>query len=300
MYRALISLLFLGFVRTAIAQFYPDSNTSWCLTYDENMQVLDLHFTMGEYPDTVINGTTYKHVVERALVMGNWQFTNHYVRSAIDGKGYVFLVDPWEEYLTGDLSAEVGDTVRNVLVRDRYCEYSEFLLVDLIVDSVVTRSNNGVTVQRHYVRYPCSAWGDLAGERFFWQAGAGTAYGPFLRMTTFDAELVIPGCIYAMGIYVFNLSNGLPGIDCGCDWVHTGIAGGSSAAKCEVSPNPSTGLFHFTGTTLTEIHILDTQGRTLFTTNKPEVDLSAYPVGCYRAVVVSESGKSILPLVVVR
>jgi hypothetical protein len=286
-----VCFLTVGTALCAAGQFYPEANACWHGWDDDGGPPgYAVQYQMGASPDTLINGIGYKKVDEYR----DYVFARTYlVRSDPNGRGYAYLPDSAAEFLTGDLTAQVGDTIHDVLWSNTTSSPNvDYFMVDMVVSSVVTLTNAGVTVIRHYVGPDLSS-----GNNYFWQRGMGLRSGPMLELTGGFSDCSVSDTVMFGGI------NGLPG-PIGvqvCPPVNgNGIDERTQFVELQARPNPSTGLFHFTGTTLTEIHILDTQGRTLFTTNKPEVDLSAYPVGCYRAVVVSESGKSSLPLVVVR
>jgi hypothetical protein len=293
----------LGAFTSIDAQFYPDSVAAWCLYNSQSVEPTYYSLQMPPLSDTLIGGLGYR-LITGLDGSGLGSPPLYYVRNGSDGKGYRYVPDSSAEYLTGDVSAEAGDTVQNVLMMNGSwgCgQVQELVLSSVVVDSVRALSNAGVTVVRHYIHPLC--WTEFQwypSYQCFWQRGAGTSHGPLLILSS-DLSYVWPECITVADSTVYGVEGfGLPGGPFCCHVFFEGLEDLAVSPTSQVSPNPSTGLFHFTGTTLTEIHILDTQGRTLFTTNKPEVDLSAYPVGCYRAVVVSESGKSSLPLVVVR
>ncbi len=275
----------------SMAQFYPEAQACWDGVDDDGGPPdYQVGFRMGLTPDTLINGTAYKKIDEYR----HSEFTRSYfVRSDPSGKGYAYLPDSAAEFLTGDITAQAGDTVYDVLWSLTSANDIFYSLQNTVVDSVVVLTNAGVTVTRHYVNNN----GSLGFYRF-WQAGMGASYGPMLEATG-NAWGCSVGDTAMFGCLADGLLPGPIG-ECTCSVPGNGINDHIRPQEIQVLPNPSTGLFQFTGIFPTAIHILDTQGRTLFTTNKPEVDLSAYPVGCYRAVVVSESGKSSLPLVVVR
>ena len=290
----------------SMAQCFPDSSASWCFLSAANSEAVHTHMVMGPEPDTVILGQTYQRIEEfnDHLDFDIWQFVKrYYVRSDTTGKGYVMLLDSMQEYLVADVSALTGDTVQDVLTATSWGFDQTYWLKPVIVDSVIVFENNGVSVTRQFVHaiqwepsYPTS-------YEIFWQAGMGNSYGPVLIQAVVDNFEALQ-CLRVQDTYVYSALfgyPGLPGIPCDCPLVGpSGVEDLHTAERVMASPNPSTGIFQFTGTTPTAIHIFDTQGRTLFTTTRTEVDLSAYSVGCYRAVVVSESGKSSLPLVVLR
>ena len=83
----------------------------------------------------------------------------------------MFLVDSLAEYLTGDVAAIPGDTVRNVLVQNTIPDCPLWIvdMTDVVVDSVVSLSNQGVTVIRHFVHTPCylNSNGQFFPNRFY-------------------------------------------------------------------------------------------------------------------------------------
>ena len=78
------------------AQFYPDSNATWCLVDQGTWEARNVNMVMDANPDTLIVGEVYKRIREYRGIYGETSFElwdRHYVRSAEDGKGYVFLLD---------------------------------------------------------------------------------------------------------------------------------------------------------------------------------------------------------------
>ncbi|HQV53002.1 MAG: hypothetical protein IPI00_10055 [Flavobacteriales bacterium] len=115
-------IAFIFFLTVAIAvssnaQFYPEANASWYGRDDNGGPPgFDVWLTMRSSPDTLLNGTIYKRISEYNDATSPYFNRDHYVRSAPNGKGYVYLPDSAAEFLTGDLSAQTGDTVFNVLL----------------------------------------------------------------------------------------------------------------------------------------------------------------------------------------
>ena len=153
MHRRLFSAVLLCAVAMPIAraQFYPDSNTVWCAYDDVGIPPgFDVQFNMSSSPDTLIGSTVYKKVTESDNYSGAWMpVRNYYVRSDPSGRGYMYLPDSLTEYLTGDVSAQAGDTVYGVLVYAP--QVNVYFQTNLVVDSVVMLSSGGVSVVRHFL-----------------------------------------------------------------------------------------------------------------------------------------------------
>lgn len=205
MHARFVCLLSFSCALSAIAQFYPQANAVWCGQDDDGGPPgFSVQFQMAATPDTLINGLLYQKVEEYNDApdgFGYWSFVRmYYVRSEMDGKGYVHLPDSATEFLTGDLAAQAGDTVRDVLLSISNSTSVVYSMTDVIVDSVVTLSNAGITVVRHYIR----TWGNPDG--FFWQAGMGTSSGPVLELSGIFGHCMVNDTMQ------YDLTNGgLPG-----------------------------------------------------------------------------------------
>lgn len=177
-----LGLLAFGVPLSVWGQFYPDSNAVWCGQADNGGPPgFYVQYQMAAMPDTTINGTVYKKVSEFTDETGDWVYVGtYYIRSDSSGRGYAYLPDSMAEYLTGDASALAGDTVPDVLWRITH-EPGSHVLVDLVVDSVVTLSNLGVSVTRHYCPY------GVQPTTSFWQAGMG---GEFWTCDAFIRPIV--------------------------------------------------------------------------------------------------------------
>lgn len=293
------------------AQFYPASTADWCI-FDGGYPLgpndsPNRNLTMEEDADTLISGQSYQRIEQYNYYdfSDSWYYaTTYYVRSEPSGKGYLYFPDSAAEYLTGDLQAPAGDTVHDVLVlyQDPGCGW-DLQVTDAIVDSIVTLTYSGVTVQRHYVHTPCfnSANVNFIPDWSFWQASYGASNGPYLTYSDLLAP-VGPACVVADGVFVYSVwsePQGMPGTPCNCPDVDLGIAEFNRSESAHATPNPSTGLFHL-GQAADHISVYNAQGRLLFRQHGNEVDLSAYPPGVYTAVVETAKGNSVLRLVVMR
>ncbi len=314
MMRLPTAFIALIFSLVSSAQFYPAATANWCI-WDGGYPLgpnnsPNRHLTMEEDADTLISGHSYQRIVQYNYSDYNepavpWFYAStFYVRSGSSGKGFLYLPDSAAEYLTGDLSAIVDDTVHDVLVLylDPSCGW-DFQITDAIVDSIVMITHGEVTVQRHYVHTPCysSTNFDFIPSLSFWQAGYGASNGPFLTFSNLLA-LIGPACVVADGEFVYSAwsePQGMPGTPCNCPDVDLGVAEFNRDEAAYFSPNPSTGLFHINHTTR-QVSIYNAQGRLLFQTHGPVVDLNAYPPGVYTAVVQTAKGSSALRLVVMR
>ncbi len=290
----LLCLCFLGTTLSTMGQFYPDSNAVWCGVDDNGGPPgYDVQLQMDNAPDTTIGGIVYKKVTEYNDESGEWQYVGvYYVRSDASGKGYIYLPDSMAEFLTGDATAQAGDTVHDVLTG--LPNGSFYGLVDLLVDSVVVLSNAGVTVTRHYV--DPDIFNPLSADVVFWQEGMGVNWGPIFRLSGIPHLSSVNDTVQ-YDIDFVNL--GYVGQIC---WqISAGISntGNNEVGRLQFTPNPSTGLFHINHTTR-QVSIYNAQGRLLFQTHGPVVDLNAYPPGVYTAVVQTAKGSSALRLVVMR
>ena len=308
--------LFIAFVLCTVvitpstrAQFYASSNASWCLGDGLIMDGPLVNMEITSDADTLIMGVVYNRIIEYHGP-SPWHYSKrHFVRSATDGKGYLFLLDSLAEYLTGDVSAEAGDPVYQVIMASDLDECLligyEYRLFDVVVDSVVTRMNDGISIARHYV-HEVSCYnggnGNFDPASFFWQAGLGAFAGPVLQIRSGLSGLGL-NCAVAQGETVFSpwtTPVGDPGGPTICCWpLGLSVTEVDPSRHVLVSPNPSTGLFRFTNAP-GEKRILDTRGREVLVTQANEVDLSGQPPGIYTAVVITASSRQAVRLVIVR
>ncbi len=251
------------------AQFYPIRNACWRLDDQGSMSQAAVLMWMPQEPDTLILGQTYKRIKEYGA--SDWatplvQFNEHFVRSAEDGKGYVYLPDHLEEFLTGDVSAQQGDTVYDVFVANSLCEIpGAVVLVDVIVDSVIVHENDGIEIIRHYVHTPCYD-GENASfhrHRFFWQAGIGTSAGPFMQIRPGLSPIDLL-CARVDSIVLYGLG-GLPGGPFTCCYpiaLDVGNAD-SVSGSLEGWPNPAFNTLHVRSELCGEsiIRLYDSTGR---------------------------------------
>ncbi len=286
--KSILHVLIGGLIATndTSAQFYPDSNATWCLT-NGIAPNFEIKMQMNLYPDTLILGQTYQRINEYRKEPFPWILMDrHYVRSAPDGKGYAFLLDSMAEYLAGDMYAQLGDTVHNVLVKNEgVCSFPPYQLVDVVIDSVLTITNNGVTVVRHYVHTPCYTDSNFHPWSFFWQAGIGTSHGSVLQITSGFAHV---------DIYCSRVDNTIvipPGEVCGCFPNPTNVQSPKQVWNFRVYPNPTTGRITVAFDDPLErdsfYSVYDAKGRLLYQRlllpgrEIEEIDLSRFGKGAY-------------------
>jgi hypothetical protein len=293
----LLSALVLMTSVVSNAQFYPSANAVWCGGDDNGGPPgFNVQFQMGIFPDTLINATGYKKISEYNSATGQFiLIRDYYVRSDPNGRGYVYLPDSMAEFLTGDIFAESGDTVRNVLFAVSGESYVSYLLEDFIVDSVVQLSNAGVTVTRQYL--DPTGFNPLGASQVFWQAGMGTSFGPVMEGS---GGFVLCGVGNAIQYDLGN--NGLPGPDnVGeiCWPISTNVNEGCVDKKPVFIPNPSTGIFTI-GIPTPSTTVYTSTGQQVWKGTGNTIDLSSQPPGVYTAVVATERGRQAVRLVVVR
>lgn len=295
-------------------QLYPERDAHWC-GMDASWSP-DAHYElyMDSDPDTVIEKKSYKRVLEYRSFSYSpenvWLLhRKHYVRSALDGMGYIFLLDSMAEYPTGNSVAQAGDTVHDIIVEQNLidCGASDgsFGLVDIIVDSVIVLTNEGVTVERFYVHTPCfnSSNGSFNANNFFWQTGIGHSTGVFLKM---NPGLSPTGIFCATASDTLYLGSGvsdwhilLPGGEPCCISVLTNVEEKTRYSMLSIYPNPSSGIFtteipELKGSAPYQFMILDAMGRSVFSTTTKSTrivtDLSGH-VGIFFVVVESEGSR---------
>ncbi|MBK6370933.1 MAG: hypothetical protein IPF64_14210 [Flavobacteriales bacterium] len=138
------------------AQCFPDSSASWCSIDLGGSDLVWMHMVMESDPDTIILGQTYKRIDEyhrHSQFENEERVSRDYVRSTPDGKGYVMLLDSMQEYLAADVNAAAGDTVRDVLIKVGFGAepFPSYFLWDVVVDSIISLENNGVSVVRQFI-----------------------------------------------------------------------------------------------------------------------------------------------------
>lgn len=302
-----ICLLLVGH-RPVSAQFYPDSLANWCLY--NNASPDGMYYVMHQPggPDTTIESTTYKRI-DAILINGAWPlcFDRYYVRSDADGKGYMFIPDLGYEVMTGDLNAEEGDTLHDVLVADGTASCQDVIyasgscilaLADLVVSSIDTITALGVTVVRHQLE-PTSCPNALGPV--FWQAGIGTAHGPLLILSIGLAHIDLQHASVGNTCY-YNWSTspqGLPGGPACCVVLPDGINDVASETV-SIHPIPSPGLFRLSGSRDPMFRVLDQHGHEVVWGQGNVIDLSASPAGVYTAMITNAHTRQVIRLIVVR
>jgi hypothetical protein len=245
---------------------------------------------MDADPDTLINSVAYKKISEYNNLSGQWEIIrDHFVRSDSNGIGYCYLPDSLAEFKTGNVSAQAGDTVHDVLWSTSYS--GGWNVSDFVCDSVITLSNDGVTVSRHYVSHPIFQQSQVV----FWQAGMGASSGPSLRLSG------RPFYASVEAIVQFNQTNdGLPGGPAWCTPLPVGIENRTST-QLTVGPNPSTGAFVLSSPNqVLQTMIFDPQGREILRTRESSFDLSRFAPGLYTAVVTTTNARQTIQLVLQR
>ena len=264
------------------AQFYPEAKAYWRGVDDNGgPPFFNVGLVMPLYPDTLINGITYKRIRENNDASGSAEvIRDHYVRSAPDGKGYVYIPDSAAEFLTGDLNAQAGDTVRDVLVSLTTETDIHYMLTDVIIDSVIDVLVGGIPKTRCY--------GGGSNVPHFWQTGMGTISGPMLEITgqwwyccVNDTLQSGSGSCPSWSTDVSDLTTG----------PEPSIIQGS---------NPSTGLFELRGSAIRTVEVRDMHGRLVIAAQGSRIDLSDRPAGVYTATVINGTARRIVRLVVER
>ncbi|HOY29364.1 MAG TPA: T9SS type A sorting domain-containing protein [Flavobacteriales bacterium] len=296
MRQTIFFLLALGATTHSTAQFYPNGDARWCGRDDDGSPPgYDVNYQMNADPDTLIGEQVYKRIHEYR----DYELTRvYYVRSDASGKGYAYIPDSSAEYLTGDLSAQAGDTVRNVLWSNTYQSGIDYFVRDMVVNSIETLTNEGVTVERHYVRHVTDP---LFHPFQFWQSGMGTTYGPMLELTGSAWACMVGDT----AMYNMENDNGLPG-PIGvqlCSVIDQGnvITGSDQVGGTVVHPNPSYGLFHIATPSPMLLIVCDMHGREVLhlPPYSRDIDLSLHPPGIYTVLQNTGQGRSVQRLVVV-
>ena len=166
-----------------------------------------------------------------------------------------------------------GDTVFDVYVDNNLCEFPGELppvLLDMIVDSVITYENDGIEVIRHYVHTPCydgnnASWN---AHRFFWQAGMGTSGGPFMQIRPGLSPIDLY-CARVDTTVVYGLG-GFPGGPLTCCYPISQSMGDpiTPVNYLDLWPNPATNTLNIRCSDEREstIRMYDSMGRLVLTT----------------------------------
>jgi hypothetical protein len=311
MFRALTFTLFATITIQSFGQFYPPISTdaAWCMHWnDPTFGPRSYRFALYNGVDTIISDTTYQIMYDRSPNNTPYWQERYFVRSGDDGKGYLRYTGSSSEYLTGDLGAAVGDTVRNVLVMDRtelpLCgEPNSWKLIDFVVDSIVTDTNQiGYQRTRHYVTSPCR---NVLGtnELYYWEQEIGNAFGPCITWSDipvyWPCYIVVDDTLVG-GVCVpdFNVegdpANGV------CD-LTVGLFSTSTVSSFQVRPNPTHGRitvgFSQPLQRDTYCSVLDATGRLLYQRPLPaggteeDIDLSRFGRGTYILRITDPEGQ---------
>lgn len=295
--RRLFTLLLVLSRLAVYPQFFPDSNTIWCIENGLWFPGFDVQLIMGESPDTLIVDNIYKRVDEFNNSSGSWAFVKrHYVRSEGAHEGYIYLLDSLQEYLVGKTDVEIGDTVHGV--------FMVHSLYDIVIEGIEELSNAGIGVTRYFIS--CDALGtDVPSEFLFWQPGMGTSFGPFIR----HGLLEDPLCVIANDTVLYNLFNsGMPGGSLCCTPIAMNIEStASSTMGMHVFPNPSLGSFTVVVPDhrgVWHIEIIDMAGRSILSRSflSPQfyIDLSGQEPGLYHVAVQREGYRAVGKIIVER
>lgn len=284
--------LLVGPMLSATAQFYPEAQACWHSVDDDGGPPnYHVRYQMGASPDTLINGTVYQVIEE----FRDYVYTrSHFVRSDPTGKGYAYLPDSAAEFLTGDVAAQTGDTVHDVLWSNTYASGIDYFLVDMIVDNVAELNNVGVHVTRQYFEA-------LTSGNIFWQAGMGTSFGPMLELTGSPW-----GCWVGDTMMLGGFPDWLPG-PTGvepCPLLSSGnvIKDLAEYEGLQAHPNPSAALFRLAELLPWPLTVLDIHGRVVLQLPpySREIDLTAQPPGVYTALMVTQQERIVQRLIVMR
>lgn len=316
------AILAFFFAMHSYGQFYPSSDATWCARIFSGERYRHL---LSQHPDTFIAGHVYQ------LVRTDWcasgcslwstqsfdSLSTCLIRSTPDGKGYIRAFTDTTEYLVGDLAAQPGDTVNNILILGPdwwQWEFGPRPTYSVVVDSIVDFTRLGVTVRRHFI-HEVSFWNpddsfpyNFLPWRFYWQQGMGTSHGLILRMDNALSDNYTLECAFTGDTTVFTWYFEGPDVPpwgyppggpaCCAPW-NVGVAEHSTEPGV-ATENPSTGLFRLNATTPINVAVFDAQGRLVTSVPGNEIDLTAQPPGVYIAVVSNTGGRTAIRLVVMR
>lgn len=291
----------------ACAQFFPTEQAAWCLS--RNTPEGEDRYTLALVPDqdTVIQGHTYmviEYTAEWPPTMDLYPFSawnsRCYVRNDDEGRGYLLADGMDAEVLVGDIDAPVGTIIQDIAADDGSCgtswEYGP--LTDMIVDSIVDLSENGLQARRLYVTPLCSP--GVAAALSFWQTDLGTPFGPFLMLN--ELSRPTPECAAVNDTTRFWIFEELQlgGPLCSCYDTGLEVPVRDEVNSIIVFPNPSRGSFLLHSPNALAVEVHDPLGRLVLRTNERELDLSEQAPGVYTALIQSSTGRQTVRLVVER
>ncbi len=253
-----------------------------------------------------MSGTVFKKISAFGNASGNYEFIGDYfVRSDVNGRGYLYIPGSGDEWLTGDVSAQAGDTVHDVLVAIWDPPVFSVVFRDFVVDSVVVLSNAGVSVTRHYLDptplHPFNPFNPNDPGEVFWQAGMGTAFGPFVIGSSGFYQCIVNDTMQ------YDASNsGLPGPG-GFGQICWPLTMGTQeiplqdSTRMKISPNPAEDDLviqlagqdaHLGG----RLALIDPSGRIVLATDMggplKQIDVATFQ-GFYTVVLESSAGRFI-------
>jgi len=280
----ILFVLVIGLGLSVSAQFYPESSAYW-RGWDDigGPPGFNVGLVMPINPDTLIDGVLYKRIRESNDASGSSEFIRDYfVRSDASGRGYVYLPDSAAEFLTGDLNAEAGDTVRDVLVSLTNSTDIDYFITYAIIDSLVSVSVAGTPTLRVYVN-------GVNGTSQFWQEGMGTISGPMLELSGQWWYCCVSDTLqYGEGTcpsFVLGLND----------------LQGSPDVELIQGPNPSGGVFFLAAElALENVLVYNQQGQLIIHTRERLIDLSTHGSGFYTAVVTTAHGSQAVRLMVIQ
>jgi hypothetical protein len=286
------TLLLLAWTPTVSAQFpsFPDSNAFWMMYVLDQPGIIDeFGFHMKEMNhDTLLNGQWYNSLWHDAEGEGG-DFAGG-IRSVPQGRVYYFHPNTNAEYLLYDFGVDVGDTVE-AFVGGPDDPIASLELIHIVsIDSLV---NENGTPFRQIGILPQWAFdsGELSSQS--WTQGVGGTGGLF---GTVGLLSLSPNTY--LGCMEHNDSLWPGGVPGACTWT-LGVHVEHGQVRASVTPNPSTGLFHFNQGS-ERITVFNAMGQLLFRTHGSTIDLGGYPPGIYTAVCQSAPGIATQRLVVVR
>lgn len=314
MFRIFLVGLSIVLTPCSFGQFYPPSSVdaSWCMYWASEELVDERSYAYGLYNnvDTIIETSTYRIMYDRSLNNNHFWQQRYFLRNGENGKGYLRFPGSTDEYLTGDLSASIGDTVPNVFVLDyeinefSICDpFETWHLVPFVVDTIITITGiNGFEVTRHYVHSPCIDFDlgpQLVHPQFYWQDRLGTEFGPCLvwdpSVVYFATTVVVNDTVVAG--YEPPIGSSANGA---CD-LSVGFAATMEEPSVVVHPNPTPGRvtlsFHDPLHLDTFYSVFDATGRLLYERPLPpgattaDIDLTRFGPGTYVLRITDPEGQ---------
>jgi hypothetical protein len=292
--KKILFIVLLTFAMQANAQYYyplPDTNAGWTL----QVFLPGMFFYDNYYTDIYNKDTTVSLVKYTKLYYDSHLYAGSY-RSDTLGHTYFIPKDSLQEFLIMDISKNVGDTVKKVLIT-RY-DLNRDTLINLHVDSVNNLHIGPYTLKRLWLSNS-SYKGCLF--TLFWIEKIGTSSGFYNESSCNIEEGLLLNCMaYNDSLYYYtpNQGAGAPLYEYGLCFPTEGINNRVSLSDITISPNPASSEITVSGRqeAVGSIDVYNTLGDKVYTAPITDnrspitINITSLPSGMYFAEIKSEKG----------